>query len=86
MSNPTERFNEKYVVWKLIQINLCSTVAYAKNCHGDGFIQWHVVVIFIWCTLFVTSQFEVIFIFSNQHLGEVCCHNMHILLHALPFF
>jgi len=36
------------------------------------FIQWHVVVICIWCALFVTSQFDVIFKFPNQRFGEVC--------------
>jgi len=29
-----------------------------------GFIQWH--------ALFVTSQFDVIFMFPNQRCGEVC--------------
>jgi len=24
--------------------------------------------------------------FPNQHFGEVCWHNRHILLHALPLF
>jgi len=43
-------------------------------------------VICIWCALFVTSQFDVIFMFLNQRFGEVCCHNMHILFHALPLF
>jgi len=33
-----------------------------------GSIQWHMVVICIWCALFVTSQFDVIFVFSS----EVC--------------
>jgi len=33
-----------------------------------GFIQWHMVVICIWCALFVTSQLDVIFVFSS----EVC--------------
>jgi len=60
-------------------------VAYADNFHG-GFIQWHMVVISIWCALFVTSQFDVIFMFPNQRFGEVCWYNMHILLHALPLF
>jgi len=31
-----------------------------------GFIQWHTVVICIWCALFLTSQFDVIFMFPNQ--------------------
>jgi len=53
-----------------------------------GFIQWHVVVISIciWCALFVTSQFDVIFMFPNQRFREICWHNMYILLYALPLF
>jgi len=46
-------------------------VAYAENFHGGRFIQWHIVVICIWCALFVTSQFDVIFMFQNQRFGEV---------------
>jgi len=34
----------------------------------------------------VTSQFDVIFMFSNQRFGEVSTDNMHILPHALPYF
>jgi len=37
-----------------------------------GFIQRHMVVICIWCALFVTSQFDVIFMFPNQRFVEVC--------------
>jgi len=49
------------------------------------FIQRHMVVIIcIWCSLFVTSQFDAIFMFPNQRFGGVCWHNMNILLHALP--
>jgi len=48
------------------------TVAYAENFHGGGFYQWHMVVIWICCSLFVTSQFDVMFIFRNQHFDEVC--------------
>jgi len=59
------------------------TVAYAENFHGV-FIQWYMVVIFILCALFVTSQFDVILMFQNQSFGEVYWHNMHIRLHALP--
>jgi len=33
-----------------------------------GFLQWQMVVIYIWCALFVTSQFDGIFMFSS----EVC--------------
>ena len=35
-------------------------------------VQGHMVVICIWCALFVTSQFEVISMFPNQRFGEVC--------------
>ena len=49
-----------------------------------GLIQWHMVVICIWCALFVTSRFDVIVMFPNQHFGEVCWHNMYIFLHPLP--
>jgi len=40
------------------------------------------VVIVTEYTLFVTSQYDVIFTFANQRFGEVCWHNMHIILHA----
>jgi len=51
--------------------NRLSSVAYAENFYR-GFIQWHTVVICIWCALLVTSQFDVIFMLPNQRLGEVC--------------
>jgi len=41
---------------------------------SGGFIQWHMVVICIWCALFMMSQFDVIFMFPNQRFGEVCWH------------
>jgi len=50
------------------------------------FIQWHMVVICIWCALFVTLQFYVIFMFPHQRFCEVCWHNRRILLHAVPIF
>jgi len=37
-----------------------------------GLIQRHVVVISIWCVLFETSQFDVMFMFPEQRFGEVC--------------
>jgi len=45
-----------------------------------GFIQCHTVVICIWCALFVTSQFDVIFLFPNQRFGEVSRRNMPVVL------
>jgi len=47
-------------------------VVYAENFHGGGFIQWHMVVISFWCAQFVTSQFDVTFMFQFQRFGEVC--------------
>ena len=37
-----------------------------------GLVQGHMVVICIWCALFVTSQFDVMSMFPNQRFGEVC--------------
>jgi len=42
-----------------------------KKCSW-GLIQWHLVVMCIWCAIFVMSQFDVIFMFPNQPFGEVC--------------
>jgi len=47
-------------------------VAYPEKFHGGGFIQWHMLVICIWCALFMTSQVDVIFMFPNERFGEVC--------------
>jgi len=45
------------------------SVAYAEYFHGV-FTQWHMLVICIWCALFVTSQFDVIFMFLNNVLAK----------------
>ena len=34
-----------------------------------GFIQWHMVVICVWCAFFVTSQFDLIFMFQTNLLA-----------------
>jgi len=47
------------------------TVAYAENFH-EGFHSVAYVAVCIWCAIFVTSQFDVIFMFLNQSFGEVC--------------
>jgi len=47
-------------------------VAYAEIFRG-GFVQeGRMVVICIWCALFVTSQFGVIVIFPNQRFCGFC--------------
>jgi len=38
---------------------------------GVGLVKGHMVVICIWCALFVTSQFDIISIFPNQRFGKV---------------
>jgi len=43
-----------------------------KILMGRVFIQWHMAVISIWRAPFVTSQFDVVFIFTNQRFDEVC--------------
>jgi len=63
---------QKMHIYKKLNIADLQSVAYAENFHWGGFIQWHMVVIYIWCALFVTSQFEVIFMFPNQRFGKVC--------------
>jgi len=57
---------------KLLEIFSPCTVAYPEKFHGGGFIQWHMLVICIWCALFMTSQVDVIFMFPNERFGEVC--------------
>jgi len=39
---------------------------------GVVLVQGHMVVICIWCAVFVTSQFDVMSMFTNQRFGEVC--------------
>jgi len=71
-----------YALIRLIQITRRSYSVYIVNLYivssgvrrklSWGFIQWLMVVICIWCALFVTSQFDVIFMFPIQRFGEVC--------------
>jgi len=52
---------------------------------GGGFVQWHVVVICIWCALFMTLQFDVTFMFLNQRFGEVWWQGIFFCTH-FPYF
>jgi len=63
-------FTSSDVRSQMHKVSIVVAVAYAENFHG-GFIQWHKVVICIWCVLFVTSQFDD-FIFPNQRFREIC--------------
>jgi len=50
---------------------LSASVAYAEIFHG-GFHSVTYGGHCIWWALFVTSQYDVIFMFPNQRFGEVC--------------
>ena len=83
-SNSERRHRTTYDVKYDYDLMLHSGVR-RKFSWGDVY-QWHMVVIWIWCSLLVTSQFSIIFMFLNQRFGEVCRHTTQILLHALPLF
>jgi len=57
------RVNKVGTNFQVIPKSYTFAVAYAENFHVGFFIQWHTVVICIWCALFLTSQFDVIFMF-----------------------
>ena len=69
----------------MARLQISDNILWTKHsCHAQwrtqkifmgGFYQWHMVVIWIWCSLFVTSQFDVMFLFQNQRFGKVCWHN-----------
>jgi len=67
---------------------LCTTISVVRRKFSwEGFIQWHMLVICIWCALFVTSQFNVIALFPNQRFDQACWHNMHVFLYVhSPYF
>ena len=43
-----------------------------RSFHEGVSYQWHMMVICIWCALFVMSQFDIIFMVPNQRFGEAC--------------
>jgi len=67
-------------------------MVYSENFQG-GFIQWHMVVIWIWCALFVTSQYDVIFMFQTNVLAkfvDIICiffyvHSTHFMCHCTKY-
>ena len=61
---------------------------------GWVFIQWHMVIICIWCALFVTSQFDVIYLcFQSNVLAKVfdkiciflCIHSPYFICHCAEY-
>jgi len=61
-------------------------VAYTQKIFMGGFIQWHMVVICIWCVLFVTSQFDVMFMFPSQRFREVVDTTCILFYTHSPYF
>jgi len=55
-----------------LRMTICTNQWRTQKFSWGGFIQWHMVVICFWCAVFVTSQFDVIFMFPNQRFGEIC--------------
>jgi len=49
-----------------------------QNIFMGGFHSVAYGIHLFWCALFVTSQFDVMFMFPNQPFGDVCWHNTHI--------
>jgi len=66
------RFTQRYICVSIVEADLSVPWRTQKIFVEWGFIQWHMVTVCIWCALFVTSQFDVIFMFPNQRFGEVC--------------
>ena len=56
---------------------LCSTADQwrTQKIFIGGVVKGHMVAICIWCALFVTSLFDLIYMFPNQRFGEVCWRN-----------
>jgi len=62
---------EPILLQLLVEYKLVHAAVYAENFHGGVLVQGHMVVICIWCALFVTSQFDVMSMYPNQRFGEV---------------
>jgi len=76
-------WNPAGVWWMTVEKRVAVVSGVRRKFSWGGFIQWHMVVICIWCALFITSQFDVIFMLPNHPFREICWYAMHVLLHAL---
>jgi len=74
--------------WLRLSLLSAQSKGVRRKVSWDGVhsVTWHMMVICIWCALFVTSQFDVISMFPNQRFGEVYWHSAHVLLHPLSLF
>jgi len=86
-------FNKFVSSWCLRPPASLTTSCVRRKLSWGGFIQWHVVVICIWCTLFVTSPFDVILIFPNNVLAkfvDIICtffytHSLYFMRHCTEY-
>jgi len=62
----------RFIDWHLLDVVYNIQWRTQKIFKGGVLVQSHMVVIFIWCALFATSQFDVISMFPNQRFGDVC--------------
>jgi len=57
---------------RIASTNLFQISGVRRKFSWGGLVKDYMVVICIWCALFVTSQFDVISTVPNQRFGEVC--------------
>jgi len=77
--------SQSFTLWQQATTDFTSGVH--RRFSWGGLVQGHMVGGLVQDhTLFVTSQFDIIFMFPNQRFGEVCWHKMHDFLHLLPLF
>jgi len=62
----------RFIDWHLLDVVYNIQWRTQKIFMVGGLVQSRMVVICIWCALFVTSQFDVISMFPNQRFGDVC--------------
>jgi len=54
------------------KVEMVRTSGVRRKFSWVDFIQWHIVIICIWCAVFVTSPFDVIFLFRSQRFRVIC--------------
>jgi len=69
-----------------LKVGQASSLAYAENFHVGGFIQWHMLVICIWCALFLTSQFTSYSCFQSNVLATFIETICIFLYTQFPYF
>jgi len=57
--------NAQKTILTTVELDACLDSSTRRKFSWGGFIQWHMVVVCIWCALFVTSQFNVMLMFPK---------------------